>query len=237
MEIDVGMKLIDKVYDDLLRPSVCEVGNTLRTLIAAVCNPVNMLGSYIEELGGKIERKNENTPEESLKKPRDNVLIPSIINMSMCGDAPELRELYAELILKDMDKRTEHMVHPSYVSIIKELTPQEALVLVSFQNNESAQLFEECNESNHLNGGDYSINIQFAQYCRKINLDCTREQADVWLENLLRLKLLDLNKFTDLEYGMGRLAIKNTEYRFLVITSYGRGFIKACAPICADDNV
>ena len=78
-----------------------------------------------------IQEKIKKIPEEKLVEPEPYVAIPAIQQISYCQNSEELRELYANLLVASMNEDTKWDVHPAFVDIIKQLTPDEARYLTS----------------------------------------------------------------------------------------------------------
>lgn len=235
--IDTIGKVASEVYVDVARPAARQIGSALETLFKVGLSPVSMLDWGFEQskdwLKKKVEARISKTPLEFLCTPRNNIAIPAITSISMSADAPELRELYAELLLKAMDSRTEPMIHPSYINVISQLTPQEALTFISFQKIGSATLFQE-NNARHSHGNNQTIEEQFFSHCLSIGLENTK-YMQLWLENLQRLKLIDLREYSEVIYVEPDAetpypSVNNREDRYLELTTYGCEFLKACTP-------
>lgn len=129
-------------------------------------------------------------------EPESYVAVPAIQAISYSMNSEELRNLYANLLAKAMNSDTKDMVHPSFVEIIKQMSPIDALVLneITQSNyfplvNLSIKQYEslELNPIKKMQGAKnrYSYPnityITFASY----------ESVLVSLDNLLRLKLIE----------------------------------------------
>ena len=229
-------KVANDVYTDVAKPAARQVGTALETLFKVGLSPITMLDWGFEQskewLKDKITARLDEIPNDCRAIPPNNVSVPAITNIALSSDAPELRELYAELLLKAMDTRTSDMVHPSYVALITQLSPEEALIFVSFHKKTDSNLFgdEFCNISYK---NPPSIEEQFEGYCQTLGFD-NAKRSQVWLDNLQRLGLLEIEKYSDTKYMHGMDAegprVNTTEYRYLHITEFGRVFLDACAP-------
>lgn len=65
---------------------------------------------------------------DSVHVPPKNIAVPAIMANSYTDD-DELRMLYANLIASSMVENSFNKAHPSFVEIIKQLTPREAILL------------------------------------------------------------------------------------------------------------
>ena len=130
--------------------------------------------------------------------------IPAIIANSYT-DNDTLRSLYVNLLAKAMDKNAGHP-HPSYVEIIKQLSPDEALLLKStnllkkpvpmcllryqktskFLNDEELILHPQNIIRNFKEG--YNVLSYHIPQITIFNPD----ELSIMIDNLLRLKLIDI---------------------------------------------
>ena len=78
--------------------------------------------AYRDSLLEEISKVNP----ENLKEPELKILGPALEASKYYIEDEELRILFAKLIAASMDKSKEKIVHPSYVEIIKQLTPLDA---------------------------------------------------------------------------------------------------------------
>ena len=74
-----------------------------------------------------VQQRLASIPPENIIEPKSEIAVPAIMANSYTS-SDDLRSLYANLLAKSMDK-TEWSAHPSYVEIIKQLSPDEALLL------------------------------------------------------------------------------------------------------------
>ena len=126
----------NKIYDDLVSPSAKSVGNLLSLLPRTVnvwCSKWEKWITNGEEsirlTKEAITEKISKIPEEKLIEPDAYVIVPAIHQLSYCYDSDELREMYANLIVASMYTESKYEVHPSFVTIISQLSPLDALAL------------------------------------------------------------------------------------------------------------
>lgn len=80
-------------------------------------------------LKAKIAAKLADKPQAEIRSPDPLVAGPAMMAMMWTGEAPHLREMYANLLAKAMHGPSSGKVHPSFVQIIQQLSPDEALIL------------------------------------------------------------------------------------------------------------
>ena len=134
--IGESKEVLGKVYDDIAHPTTQSIGNTLsfipRTIGVWLGKWEKWIinGEYaIKETEKLLEEKLKNVPEEKIVEPEPYVAVPAIQQLSYSVDNPDLREMYANLLAASMNSDTKWSVHPSFVDIIRQLTPDEAKLL------------------------------------------------------------------------------------------------------------
>jgi len=237
--------IVGDVYRDVAQPSARQVGLSLGTLTKVALSPVDLLNWGFEQskewLKEKIATRMSRTPPEYRAQPPDSIWQAALSHIAQSNDSPELRDLYAELLLKAMDSRTSDSVHPAYFHLVEQLSPQEALVLVGLHELGRDELFEEKITpygSSLGNSRATSVEGQFTSYCTSV-LSRTPSQADIWLTNLCRLGVLSLQSFGEAifreaendRHGYRPPTVDNHEHRILTFTAFGKAFISACAPL------
>lgn len=125
------------IYNDIGHPVLSEAGKTIAIPFKAINWLAKLAGDYCVDkmanttkLKGCVQKRIESIPDEELREPPKNIVVPAIISNSYT-DSEELRLMYATLIANSMNKQQEHPAHPAFVEIIKQLTPSEALLLKS----------------------------------------------------------------------------------------------------------
>ena len=134
--IGESKEVLGKVYDDIAHPTTKSIGNTLSLIPRTIGVWLGkwekwiINGEYaIAETKKLLEEKLKNVPEEKIVEPEPYVAVPAIQQLSYSIDNPDLREMYANLLAASMNADTKWNVHPSFVDIIRQLTPDEAKLL------------------------------------------------------------------------------------------------------------
>jgi hypothetical protein len=132
--IKAGVEIVKTVYGDALQPVSKEAGKALGTLgktINVALSPLRGLvwgwGRIEEYLTQTVERKlsERKVPQERITTPDPDIAVPAIEALRYS----KLRENYANLVATAMDIDTARDVHPAFVEILKQLSPDEALIL------------------------------------------------------------------------------------------------------------
>lgn len=127
------------VYQDVVQPAAQEVGKALQTVaktVHVVLAPVSALvwgyDQIKEFVSTNVTERLKNVPPENIITPKPNVAGPALEALRYTGYESSLSDLYANLLAASMDKATAHGAHPSFVEIIKQLTPDEAKLVSLF---------------------------------------------------------------------------------------------------------
>lgn len=130
------LETVPQLYDDALKPAVQETGRFLERIPRAINAAFSDLDKWIlnkeysiEETKKLLEYKLQNISPDKIVTPEPYVAIPALQAITYSMNSEELRELYANLLAKSMNIDTKNFVHPSFVEIIKQLSPEDAQVL------------------------------------------------------------------------------------------------------------
>lgn len=190
------MGLLPKFIDDAAGPPAQAVGNTLSNIWELG------VGSHVslwlkkqeyrqkqnyEDYIQKVEENTQNIPEEFLSEPQLNIVGPAIEASKYYIESEELRAMFANLIASSIDSRKTNETHPSFVEIIKQLSPLDAQILKNFhtiQRHPIAQV-RLVNDKNHF--------IVTQQHIMDFRVYDGYESHTSSLSNLQRLGLLDID--------------------------------------------
>lgn len=158
-----------------------------------------------------------------------------------------LQDIWARLIANSMDPSFNQPLHPSYIEIVKQMCPDEAIILNAFREiNGYPKLFADRASgqsgffsSFYLKPTYQGIYTSYLAWCKTLPLK-HQDGARAFLDNLQRLQLVELGY--DLSQRMEdsfsgflhkesvseklRLTLERNEY--LRMTAYGEEFVAAC---------
>ncbi|AQS44026.1 DUF4393 domain-containing protein [Bacillus velezensis] len=136
------MGILPKFIDNAAGKPAQAVGDTLTDLWKlGIGNHVSLWSrkqefrhkQNFEDYVYKVQNKTQVIPEEFLKEPELNIVGPAIEASKFYIDSEQLREMFANLISSTIDSRKFSKVHPSFVEIIKQLSPLDAAILINFK--------------------------------------------------------------------------------------------------------
>ncbi|QUW22473.1 DUF4393 domain-containing protein [Sporosarcina sp. Marseille-Q4063] len=194
MEINIIPKFIDEAASAPARA----VGNTLSELWGlTIGNHISLWTQKqgikqeinLQKFREKIEEKTLAIPEENLVEPQLHIIGPAIEASKYYIEYEELREMFANLIASSIDNRESQLTHPSFVEIIKQLSPLDAGNLSIFKKQSSLPITNyRLSYADNRGGVDLKVNVFLANPTQKdIDLQATS------ISNLSRLGLVSLD--------------------------------------------
>lgn len=85
---------------------------------------------YFEnDFGVDMAAKTADIPDDDLVSPPPSVAIPAMEGLRYSLDSPNLKEMYLHLLATASDGRRPGEAHPSFAEVIRQLSPEEALLL------------------------------------------------------------------------------------------------------------
>jgi len=252
-EVVKGIVEAVPIYEDLLQPAMKELGKGLHTLsktIHIALAPVSALVWSFEQIKAYIlpalEERLKNIPRERIIPPDPTVAGPALEALRFAGHKEELRKLYANLLATSMDSKTAAEAHPSFVDILKQLTPDEAKIIPYFSTIIPIPIIT-------LRGVDEKTG-HFNEYLKNFSIVGEKakcqfpELTSSYLENLDRLGLIEITYAT---YSVDRNAyeplldhpyvkkvseqiekiyLKKVDVKkgIASLTTYGQQFINTC---------
>ena len=131
------------VVEDIVRPSSKSIGENLGIMFDGFMGWLGCWGEKqkikqqksIEDFKQNMELKISNISSENLKEPTMNIVGPAIESAKFYYEEEYYKEMFANLIAAACDKSKINIIHPSYVEIIKQLSPRDAKLLSMFKYN------------------------------------------------------------------------------------------------------
>lgn len=133
MEVNIFPKFLDKA---LSSPAEA-VGNTLSSVWQIVFGGIDSYSDRVnykrtfnnEQFRKSLEEKIMTIPDENIVEPPLHVLGPALEASKFYFENEQLRDMFAQLIASSINSDTADFVHPAFIEIIKQLSPDEAKIL------------------------------------------------------------------------------------------------------------
>lgn len=210
---DVNLGISDTIETIKDTCTIKEADKTTALVVRAVHAALSPLETWVMQKEYNIEKtkliladKLKNVPLENIVTPPSYVGVPALQAISYCMDNDELREMYAELLKTAMNRETIENVHPTYVEIIKQMSPYDALVFKKL----ISVLIQPCigvSYRNQTTGASYPIQ-DIVAFADLENYPLVPTQ--IALENLERLRLIEINKKSKYADGTMYYILKNS---------------------------
>jgi hypothetical protein len=252
--IDKADGVLVEVYKDAASPMIKPIGEILgflpRTLKLAFSGWEKWLINGEETIrltAESVREKIKNIPEEKLVEPESYVAIPAMQQLSYCVNNEELRELYANLLVSSMNADKKWQVHPAFVDIIKQLTPDEARLLKAL--TPTVIIVNPLIDVQLVHNGDQGYYDLFTNFTT-VGIDKIDKPDNIcaYIDNLERLKLIsvsstkimkDISEYQDIETSellhkrlpnnMPSVEFKiHFKHKSFSITNFGIDFINIC---------
>ena len=235
------------VYNDLAQPAFREVGTALAGMVRVALAPVSALvwgyDRIAEWLPEAIARRIRNVAPNEIRTPPPEIAGPALESLRYTAQREELREMYASLLATAMDPSSATSAHPSFVEIIRQLTPDEARVVSAFTSRTffavmamlplhalDTETPRYCNFAAVAGGDPSHIDTVYLDNLRRLGLIQIsngvyfgNQDADAG-EEFVRLIQERFGPILD-EHGRNQYAIRRLP---ITITSFGRLFALAC---------
>lgn len=244
-----------EAYNDLLHPAAQELGQSLgyvarfvKTVFKGFEVAADHIDKQCDKFIAKVEETVESIPPERRIEPSLGVF-QSIVSGSWGAlDSDLMQELFLNLLKSAIDKTTASRAFPNYGEIIKQLTPDEALLLVFFKKYPEFHPIINIVEKKPNPSKAYRIvKEKITLLPQHVNIKY-QQNIPIYLENLSRLGIisitftktvLDLNLYKQLEQTPESINTINTikltpntqcgiERGIFNLTNFGKSFCDIC---------
>lgn len=247
---------IANIVKDVLPNTITETDGAVSTLVGLFNNVVlypakkaNIIFRYkLEFFESEFKEKYCKVPGSQRCKPKVIIVGPVLEALKYTFDEQKLREMYINLLVSSMDTEEVKKVHPSFVEIIKQLSPSDAVFLNYLKRTRKALIDYEFQLGDYggffgqnlilvrdkHRDGDIEANIN--NYIRlgifeKISTD--RDSSDFEFDEVEKIAFNKCKSETkeDFEHEFSEEELHNAfrcKYYWLQLTSLGENFVATC---------
>lgn len=206
-----------QIYKDIAQPSTKQAGKFLERIPRAINAAFSPIDIWIAKREYNVaatkkalESKLSQVDPDQIIPPEPYIAVPAVQSISHCINNQVLFDLYANLLAKAMVSNTKENVHPSFVEIIKQMSPNDALVLKEVARKKSfipAARFSIVMASKGMHLADSPSEEHMSlDILVDIHLDSlTETQIRISIDNLKRLGLITFDNIA---------LYKNSAYEF-----------------------
>ena len=199
VKVATGLVTAIPIYQDALQPLMKQAGKALEVVgqsVNAALTPLRALIWGIEKIElfvkGALENKLRDVPPERIITPDPAVACPALESLRYVGHNADLSNLYANLLASSMDETTAKTAHPAFVEIIRNLTSDEARVLLQIFKEKTIPMIDVRRMANDDLSGS-----PFYQMANTLGIDAGCEHHELigsYLVNIARLGLIEIDR-------------------------------------------
>lgn len=250
------------IYKDAVQPGATEVGKAFGTLgktLNVVLAPLKVLVWGYEQIEDflirRLSEKLDGVPSDRIVTPDLTIAGPAVEALKFSGHKKELREMYANLLATTIDRDTAREAHPSFVEVIKQLSPDEAKIL-KFMDGYGEPYPVIDLDKQKKKTSSVTIFPSPAKPFQHVESDLSLLGSDAncehqelvpnYIDNLRRLRLIEkvsdfrlsegryeeLERFLQLQERSKKMLEEGEEllirHRFVQMTTFGKQFCSAC---------
>lgn len=255
---EMAKEIAKEAYKDGGKPVVKPTGELVGLVPRAVKAALSPLEKWIlqreynvAETKKLLEEKLQNTPPELIESPAPHIAVPAMQYISYCMDNEELREMYANLLANSMNKVVKDGVHPGFVEIIKQLSPDEAKILRFFSYQVRVPTI---GLKMNKTSGSHIVYVKEFSNVPELSACENKMESEKYFDNLVRLGLLERSssgifisneivyeplkshpyiksKYESIKMSADKISdFKSVEYikSYCELTSFGKSFCSVC---------
>lgn len=185
------------IYQDTLQPAAKQIGQSLETVtkcvniclapIKALVWGYDKIETFVTE---RVSEKLRNVAPENITSPKLQIAGPVVEALRFVGHVEELRELYANLLANSMDKSTIDEIHPAFVEVVKNMTPEESRILQGFKIMNTQHPAIDIIARVKDTSGYRTVFRNFTLLHKEMTIDVN--DVPTFLDNLCRLNVLEI---------------------------------------------
>jgi hypothetical protein len=220
---------VKAVYKEGLSPAVQEMGGTLGDIMKTlrlVLAPVQALAAVQDRYRAFLDRAVRRVPEERRTAPPPQILGPVLESIRYEPEDTPIDEMFSELLSRSMDSERQGEAHPSYPIIIKQLSSDEAKLLVLIRDHKYEVIFRD----RHAGGRAYREATELDEFPR--DELAFPDNLSFYMNHLDQLKLAGIYEHRNQEpifFEDGRQWGVRIYSRYR-LTQFGASFLQACTP-------
>lgn len=197
-----------------------------------------------------VEEKLRDIPADCIEPPTARITVPTLQKASITEEH-EIRELYANLLSNSMNSVVKNGVHPSFVEIINQLSPDEAKILkfmhthnrgiptigikLVFSHGGHAVVLRDFSNVPELSGCEHALESE--KYIDNlVRLGLAKRSVQEWYHDEGVYEPLKKHKHIYSQFCQYEAAIqkedtlKSVEYEkgFCELTAFGKSFCRSC---------
>lgn len=211
-------------YDDAIQPAAKQVGAFGEELMATLrlaLFPVQYLAGLQKRYAKFVEKSVSRVAPENRVSPPPQIIGPVLQHIRFEPEGTQIDEMFSELLSTSMNSEKIADAHPSFPSIVSQLSSDEARALVAIKDStiNHVQKFELTNNLVYTKteSDDLARHVAFAR------------NTDMYGAHLIQLGLIRLDMVRPVEpiFAGSKQTGGRNFYRY-AFTDFGKSFMRAC---------
>ena len=220
---EIGKQVpVKQVYEDTTSPAAKQIGATFEDVIKCirlVGFPIQWLAVQQDRFRSFLDGAKAQVPEQRLVYPAPQILGPILEGVRYeISDTPAF-EMFQSLLARSMDSERVNEAHPSFPSIIKSLSPDEARILHHLRSGHIDVIF---GTPGIVNLELYSEN----QYLLRSIIIDRPDLTNMYMEHLFSLSLLGWDHSRQETVEMEGRSVSRS---CMILSLFGTHFMAACS--------
>jgi hypothetical protein len=256
MGVAVATEWAKDSYRDLAHPTMAATGQIFGLIPQAINAALMPIHQWVAKAYYKLDEtkkilaeKLKDVPPNEIVSPEPHIAVPALQAISYSMDNEEIRNMYANLLASSMTKKVKGDVHPAFIEIIKQLSPDEARILSFLYKGNDPQPIITLRLVNSDNKYWCDFVKNFTNLHRSVpNLEYKdHKKVSILLDNLSRQKIIEIhersfltapNIYDTLESDpviqsqIKLMTLPNHQWKIermgFELTSFGKSFCRVC---------
>jgi hypothetical protein len=223
----LGQETIKKIYEDGLSEPTKEVGKMITDIVKTFrlfLSPFQIGAAYQDKFAKDLDSVRNAVPEENQIECPAFLAGPVFDRLKYLEEGNYLKSLYLNLLKRAIDRERVNEAHPAFVSLIEQLSPDEALMMKLIAENrytyeiktntvyEIGAIPEEIITKNSFPVDELVFEQNFSMY----------------IDHLKYLNFIETPQYNITERDTTVDGQPVTIYRFTILSSFGKLFYNAC---------
>jgi hypothetical protein len=212
---------------------------------AAITFGYSKAREYFEkEFAENLSEKLNKIPLESIVEPQASVAAPIVQGLGFSAQEASLKEMYLNLLANSMDGREPNKAHPSFASIVGQLTPDEASFITGILRTGEVRSIVNLTRKARKEAGHIPV-VRHLINVAKNNEVYWGQDVAFKLDNLQRLGLVEIDYkeylsheksydwveghkvYLSAQQDLGDAEVLQIQKGVMRLTHFGEGFLKA----------
>lgn len=224
----LGQETVKKIYEDGASESIKEaskIGVDLVKALRLFTAPIQLAAAYQDRFVKYLDEIRDSVPVDKQIDCSPSIGGPILERLKYIEEDNYLKNLYLNLLKKAIDRDNINQAHPAFVTIIEQLSPDEALILKIISESWPKITMEVLIET--------TIEVG-AISCEEIIVNNFPLEELVFQQNfemyMKHLNFLNLVEMTQGQFNDGKVVPPNMTkvFRVCYLSSFGQLFYNAC---------